>query len=166
MYFGHARAVEWMRSVAAIARTQPATQSGAVELFVLLLFAQLSVARSGRLGEISQVMVAQCHDYHGASIIRRALGVGFSDVRIPASTFRAPLVKGPDRSGDPGHETPVTANQLTARLKFGDQLGVYDLAAEQNFSWIRADRLPIRGDRGEINDVEVSYLQDFRTPML
>lgn len=130
-----------------------------------LLRAQLTIARSGKLGDISQVMVAQCHDYHGVSIIRRALGVGFSDARISAYTFSSPLMKGPDRTGDPEHETLITANQITARFEFGDQLGVYDFAAEQYFSWIRANRLLVRGDRGEINNLEVSYLQDFRTPM-
>jgi hypothetical protein len=130
-----------------------------------LLSAQLAIARSGKLGQVSQVMVAQCHDYHGVSIIRRALGVGFADARITASVFRSPLVVGPGRSGDPDHETVVEANQVTARFEFGDQLGVYDFASEQYFSWIRANRLLIRGDRGEINDLEVRYLQDFRTPM-
>ena len=130
-----------------------------------LLSAQLAIARSGKLGQISQVMVAQCHDYHGVSIIRRALGVGFADVRITASVFRSPLVTGPGRSGDPDHEAVAEANQVTARFEFGDQLGVYDFAPEQYFSWIRANRLLIRGDRGEINDLEVRYLQDFRTPM-
>ena len=130
-----------------------------------LLFAQLAIARSGQLGEISQVLVAQCHDYHGVSIIRRALGVGFSDVRITASSFESPLLRGPDRAGDPTEETWVTSHQVTARLEFGDQLGVYDFATEQYRSWIRANRLLIRGDRGEINNLDVSYLKDFRTPM-
>jgi hypothetical protein len=130
-----------------------------------LLSAQLAIARSGKLGQVSQVMVAQCHDYHGVSIIRRALGVGFADARITASVFRSPLVVGPGRSGEPDHESVVDANQVTARFEFGDQLGVYDFASEQYFSWIRANRLLIRGDRGEINDLEVRYLQDFRTPM-
>jgi predicted dehydrogenase len=130
-----------------------------------LLSAQLAIARSGTLGKISQVMVAQCHDYHGVSVMRRALGVGFADARITASAFRSPLVVGPGRSGDPDRETVVDANQVTARFEFGDQLGVYDFASEQYFSWIRANRLLIRGDRGEITDLEVRYLKDFRTPM-
>jgi hypothetical protein len=130
-----------------------------------LLAAQLSIAGSGTLGRISQVMVAQCHDYHGVSVMRRALGVGFADARITASVFRSPLVKGPGRAGDPEDETVVTAEQITARFAFGDQLGVYDFAPEQYFSWIRANRLLIRGDRGEITDLQVRYLQDFRTPM-
>ncbi len=130
-----------------------------------LLAAQLAIARSGRLGTVSQAMVAQCHDYHGVSVLRRALGIGFEDVTITASVFRSPLVTGPDRTGDPTAERVVTANQLTARFDFGDRLGVYDFAGEQYFSWIRRNRLLVRGERGEISDLEVSYLEDFRTPM-
>lgn len=130
-----------------------------------LLAAQLAIARSGRLGTVSQVLVAQCHDYHGVSVMRKALGIGFEDVTITASLFRSPLVKGPDRTGDPREERTVTATQLTARFDFGDRLGVYDFAGEQYFSWIRANRLLVRGERGEINDLEVRYLKDFRTPV-
>jgi len=131
-----------------------------------LLRAQLAVAASGRLGTISQVLVGQCHDYHGISILRRALGVTFEDATITASLFRSPLAQGPDRTGDPTEERSVTAEQLTARLSFGeDRLGVYDFSGAQYFSWIRRNRLLVRGERGEISDLEVSYLQDFRTPM-
>lgn len=131
-----------------------------------LLSAQLRIAASGRLGAISAVTVAQCHDYHGVSVMRRALGIGFEDAAITAASFDSPLVTGPDRTGDPVEETIVTAHQVTARFDFGDRLGVYDFAAQQYFSWIRANRLLIRGDRGEIADREVRYLHDFRTPAL
>lgn len=130
-----------------------------------LLNAQLSIAGSGRLGQISQVQVAQCHDYHGVSIMRRALGIGFEDARITASTFESPLTRGPSRDGDPVREEVVTAHQAIAHFDFGDRLGVYDFADEQYFSWIRANRLVVRGDRGEIVDLGVRYLKDVRTPM-
>ncbi len=130
-----------------------------------LLQAQLTIAASGKLGTISQALVAQCHDYHGVSILRRALEAGFDSPTITASSFDYPLVKGPSREGEPQAERSVTAHQITARLDFGDRLGTYDFASDQYFSWIRANRLLIRGDRGEIKDTEVRYLQDFRTPM-
>jgi hypothetical protein len=130
-----------------------------------LLRSQLGVAASGRLGTVSQAMVAQCHDYHGVSIIRRALSIGFEEASITARRFRSPLVAGPDREGDPREEIVVTADQLTARLDFGERLGVYDFAAEQYFSWIRANRLLLRGDRGEIDNADLLYLADFRTPV-
>jgi predicted dehydrogenase len=131
-----------------------------------LLRAQLAIAASGRIGRVSYAMVAQCHDYHGISILRRALGVEFEDAVITASRFESPLAVGPGRDGDPTEDTTVTAHQVSARLDFGDRLGVYDFADEQYFSWIRKNRIVIRGDRGEIADTEVRSLLDFRTPML
>jgi hypothetical protein len=130
-----------------------------------ILSAQLAVARSGRIGRPSQVQVAQCHDYHGVSIIRRALGIGADDATISAAVFRSPLVAGPSRLGDPTDELIVTANQTTARFDFGDALGIYDFAPEQYFSWIRGNRLLIRGERGEVADLDVRYAKTFAEPV-
>jgi hypothetical protein len=110
-----------------------------------LLAAQLAIAASGRLGRISQAQVAQCHDYHGVRVMRRALGIGFEDATITAQRFSSPLVAGPDRDGDPVREEVVTAEQ-------------------QYFSWIRRNRLLVRGERGEIVDEHVSWLLDATTP--
>ncbi|GCE22385.1 hypothetical protein [Dictyobacter kobayashii] len=54
---------------------------------------------------------------------------------------------------------------MIASLNFGEQLGIYDFCDEQYFSWIRSPRLLIRGERGEINNNEVRYLQDVQTPI-
>jgi predicted dehydrogenase len=158
--------------VGALVRVHRLTEEGALiqvaEQYHLspLLRAQLAIAASGRIGRVSYAMVAQCHDYHGISILRRALGVEFEDAVITASRFESPLAVGPGRDGDPTEDTTVTAHQVSARLDFGDRLGVYDFADEQYFSWIRKNRIVIRGDRGEIADTEVRSLLDFRTPML
>lgn len=127
--------------------------------------AQLRAAGSGIIGQVSQAMVAQCHNYHGVSLLRRALGIGADPVTVTASVFRYPLVAGPDRDGDPQMEKVVTANQTTARFDFGNKLGVYDFAPEQYFSWIRGNRVLIRGDRGEIENTDVRYIKDFCTPV-
>lgn len=129
-----------------------------------LLAAQLAIAASGRLGTVSQAVVAQCHDYHGVSIMRRALGVRGEDATITASVFESPLLTGPDRAGDPVEERTVTARQVTARFDFGDRLGVYDFAPQQYFSWIRGNRLLVRGDRGEISDLDVRWVETFDRP--
>ncbi|MEH3088394.1 MAG: Gfo/Idh/MocA family oxidoreductase [Microbacterium arborescens] len=129
-----------------------------------LLSAQLEIAASGRIGRPSYALVAQCHDYHGVSVLRRALGVGFEEAAVTASVFRSPLVAGPGRAGDPAEERVVTATQTTARFEFGDRLGVYDFAGEQYFSWIRGNRLLVRGERGEIENDEVRWLRRFDDP--
>ena len=50
-----------------------------------LIAAQISIARSGLLGTVSQAQVAVAHGYHGVSVLRRALGVTFEDAEITAT---------------------------------------------------------------------------------
>jgi hypothetical protein len=130
-----------------------------------LLSAQLEIAHSGRIGRPSQVLVAQCHDYHGVSVMRRALGIGAEDATITASVFESPLLAGPGRHGDPVEEWFVTARQTSARFDFGDRLGLYDFAPEQYFSWIRGNRLLVRGERGEIENTDVRYVKGVGDPV-
>ncbi len=54
---------------------------------------------------------------------------------------------------------------MIAWFEFDGKLGVFDFADAQYFSWIRAGRLLARGDRGEISDLDLRYLLDFRTPV-
>jgi predicted dehydrogenase len=127
--------------------------------------ARLAIVRSGRLGAVSQVQLSVAHDYHAVSLMRKLLGIGFEDVTINAHSFVAPLVAGPDRQGAPSQEKRGQSRQVLAYLNFGDRLAVYDFCDDQYRSWIRSLRVLIRGDRGEINNSEIRYLADFRTPL-
>ena len=128
--------------------------------------ARLAVARSGKLGVVSQVQVSVIQDYHNISLIRKLLGVEFETARITAQRFVSPIMAGPDRQGPPREERIVEVTQTIAYLDFGDKLGVYDYAGDQHRSWIRSPRVLVRGDRGEINTTRVRYLQDFATPIM
>jgi len=127
--------------------------------------ARLAFAKSGLLGTVSQAQVSACHGYHGTSLIRHFLGIGYENVRITARSFRSPLVAGPDRKGPPTEERITSSSQTIAWLDFGDRLGVFDFTGDQYFSWVRGQRLLVRGERGEINNHEASYLADYATPM-
>lgn len=50
-------------------------------------------------------------------------------------------------------------------LDFGNKLGVLDFTGDQYFSWIREKRILVRGERGEIVNDEVSWLQSFDSPV-
>jgi hypothetical protein len=127
--------------------------------------ARLAVVASGKLGSVTQAQVSVAHDYHGVSLLRALLGVGFAEATVTARTFTAPLIGGPDRQGPPREERTVASTQVIAHLDFGDKLGIYDFTGDQYFSWIRALRLLVRGERGEINDREVRFLASFDTPV-
>lgn len=130
-----------------------------------LINAQISIARSGRLGDVDQAQVSLTQGYHGMSIIRRLLGIGAENAVIRASDFRSPFVMGPSRTGDPEQEQITTDPQTIASLDFGDKFAVFDFSSSQHRSWVRSGRLLVRGPRGEINNTEVRYLEDYLTPI-
>ncbi len=126
---------------------------------------RLAFVASGALGAVSQAQVSAAHGYHGISLIRHYLGIGYENARITAYAFTSPLVAGPGRIGPPLKERIAASTQTIARLDFGDRLGVYDFAGDQYFSWIRNERLLVRGERGEIIGQEASYLCNFDEPI-
>ena len=86
-----------------------------------LLRAQLDLAAGGLLGTFTSAQCSVAHDYHGMSLLRRALGIGFESATITAREFSSPLIAGRDRAGDPVEEKTVTSRQVTAHLDFGDK---------------------------------------------
>ncbi len=150
------------------ARVGPAARVQIAEQYPFqpLHAARLALAASGLIGTPSQAQVSVAHGYHGMALLRRALGLAFDDATIVARRVVSPIVAGPDRSGVPAEERVVSSEQVIAQLDFGSKFGVYDFSGDQYFSWIRSPRLLIRGERGEINDTQVRYLADYRTPIV
>ncbi|GCF11222.1 Gfo/Idh/MocA family protein [Dictyobacter arantiisoli] len=136
-------------------------------LFQPLHATRIALARSGKLGTISQVQLSVVHGYHGISLIRQLLGIQFENATISARAHITPLVVGTDKNGNPpAREQIQPSRQVIATLEFGDKFAIYDFAGEQYHSWIRAPRVLIRGERGEITDTHLRYLQDFQTPLM
>jgi hypothetical protein len=125
--------------------------------------ARIAFVQGGKLGRVTQAQLSVCHGYHGMSVLRRLLGIGFEDATICARTFASPIVKGPSRSGPPVEEEVVETKQEIAWLDFGDRLGVFDFVGDQYFSYFRGQRVCVRGERGEIIDDRARYLTDFKT---
>ncbi|WP_334072296.1 gfo/Idh/MocA family oxidoreductase [Paenibacillus sp. A14] len=127
--------------------------------------ARLAVAHSGLLGGVSHVQVSAGHGYHGISLIRHLLGIGFEDAEIRGEQIVSPLIKGPNRHGLPPQELLTDSRQDLALLRFGGRTALYDFTYDQYFSRIRGQRVLIRGHRGEIEGREVRALRDYRTPL-
>ena len=89
--------VRLWHNLPANARIQVAEQYA----FQPLHAARLAFVRAGKLGEISQAQVSVAHGYHGISLIRKFLNIGYENVVIRAFEFQSPLIAGPDRSGPP-----------------------------------------------------------------
>lgn len=131
-----------------------------------LISAQLELVRRGILGEVSEASVSIAHDYHGMSVLRRLLGVGFQNARITARRFTERLQDGPSRQGDPVEDRVVDGVRTSAWLEFeGGMQGTYEFHDQQYRSWIRTPSVLARGARGELRDETVRHLADAFTPV-
>jgi hypothetical protein len=120
----------------------------------------------GIIGRPVQAEVSIGHGYHGMSVIRQMLGIGFELPRMRGLRHVAPVVAGPGRDGPPADERMIESSREIVALDFGDgRLGIHDFDGEQYFSGIRSQRLRVRGTRGEVDDAQVRWLLDHRTPV-
>ncbi len=125
--------------------------------------ARIALARSGLLGTVTEAQLALTHEYHAMGLMRRMLDVGFEPARITARDFRAKVMRQPGRGGPPSEPAIDDETQVFAYLDFPGKLGVYEFTSAQPRSWVRAGRVLLRGERGELNDSELRYMSDFRT---
>lgn len=119
-----------------------------------------SIIESGILGEITQVQLSCCHDYHAASLIRFFLDTGDEMPETSAFTLTDTVNRYNSRAGLLSKLETVTAEEKFVVLKFKDKTALYDFNYEQYFSDIRASRIVIRGTNGEILNNECTYLKD------
>lgn len=129
-----------------------------------LVGAQLAVAGSGLLGTVTDAHVAVAHDYHGLSVLRRALGITFEDAVITARRDARRVLPSPSRAGDPENLDLVDTVHATAWLDFGGRLGTYEFDDVQYRSWVRSPALSVRGERGELRDDVVRHVGADRLP--
>lgn len=126
--------------------------------------ARLAVVASGKIGTPSQAQVSVAHGYHGISLMRKYLGIGFENATITATRIVSPLVNSPGRNGPPATEKVVDSAQIIARFDFENgKTGIFDFTGDQYFSYVRGPRLLVRGERGEIEGETVRYLLDAAT---
>ena len=125
--------------------------------------ARLAIVRSGLLGEVSSARLSVAHGYHGVSLARLYLGVGFEPVTVRADALTDPLLTSNGRDGWYDRLEPVTGKRTVALLKFGERgvgqrTAIFDFSDEQYFSPVRSRHVSVRGTRGEISDNTVNHL--------
>ena len=132
-------------------------------LYQPLHAARLAVIADGRLGPVSSARVSAAHGYHGVSLMRKFLGIGFEDATIRGREFRAPLVEGANRDGPPKRSSnPGIGRDCIGEFDFGDRLGIFNFIDMQYWSYARAHHVVIRGERGEIADLDVRWMRGRR----
>lgn len=127
--------------------------------------ARIKLAASGKLGEITHAQVSFSHGYHAMSLARKLLGIGYENAAVRGVRFAETVVEGPGRYGLPEEEKLAQVGHVVATLDFGGKTALYDFADNQHRSLVRSQRIVVRGSRGEIDNLSLKYLKDFRTPV-
>ncbi len=159
--------LDGLRSLHAALAEFPNARVQVAEQFHLqpLHAARIEAIKRGWIGTPSFARVSVAHGYHGISLMRRYLGIGFELPIITARSFKSPILAGPGRDGPPDEEKIGESEQTLATFDWGDKLGTFDFCGDQYFSWIRGQDVVIRGERGEIINEEMRVLNDFQTPL-
>lgn len=133
--------------------------------FQPMIAARLAVAASGQIGNVYQTNFSLPNGYHAISVHRRALGAGMALPKVWAAQYNHERLGAPGRDGDPGEEAMTAVKQTVFHLDYGDKQAFNDLEGDQCRAWIRREHYNIRGDRGEIYDDDVYYMEDYKTPV-
>ncbi len=113
------------------------------------------------LGDITSVRSASLHGHHGTSIIRHFLEEKCNNCTIQASRQTSWIVKTGGRDSIDTEGTRIQTDRTTATLEFEDgKTGYIDFADVQYHSSIRSSHFSLFGERGEITDDTIRYLNE------
>lgn len=121
---------------------------------------------TGKLGTISNLEIAQAHDYHGMSMMRRLLGVGMENCKITAKMYEFPVNYHCGREGLHTGDKTVTDTRKRGTFVFPNgKVGFFDFSGEQYFNYFRTRHLNLQGDRGEVHDQQAAWLGEDQMPV-
>ena len=115
----------------------------------------------GIIGTPSDLLLSMAHGYHGISVMRRLLGVGYEPCYISARRYQQPLQETCGRGGLVYGGKMMTTARDTANFEFASgKVSYFDFSDEQYFSQIRSRFLRLCGTRGEVFQNTVRYISN------
>ena len=130
-----------------------------------ILAAGLEAVRQGAIGTPQSAYISLAHDYHAASLLRRALMIGRESYEMHGSRRVSPAVNTDSRYGAilDGSVTEEVRDRVLIDFESG-KTAIYDFAPLQYRSYIRSRHFTVRGDRGEWSDTTVYGLDGRNAP--
>ena len=121
----------------------------------------------GLIGRVENINISSLHGYHGVSIIRRYLGVGYGNCTIYGKRYRYDVTETYGREGMcfDGEISSCPRDRLTFEFDNGTT-AFFDFSdPAQYHSFIRTRQLTVQGVRGEIDDLTIRYLTKENVPV-
>lgn len=130
--------------------------------------AKLKVLKEGILGEVNNLSISWAHDYHGISLIRKLLAVGFERAEIYGKNYQFPVAVTDSRYGIKTNGDVIMADRARYTIEFeSGKVAFYDFASNVQYrSKIRGRHLNIQGVRGEMDDETVRCLTEDNQPLI
>ena len=131
-----------------------------------ILLSGLAAVEEGLIGTPSSLYISLLHDYHAASVIRRALQVPVGEAfTVTGAARQNTVIRTDSRTGAILDGSRAAAERMTALISFDSgKSAVYDFSPVQYRSFIRSRHLVVRGDRGEWSDTSVSFADGAGVP--
>jgi len=130
-----------------------------------ILAAGLEAVQKGEVGKPQSAYISLAHDYHAASLLRRALMIGRERYEMHGSRRVSPAVNTDSRYGAilDGSVTEEVRDRVLIDFESG-KTAIYDFAPLQYRSYIRSRHFTVRGDRGEWSDTTIYSLNGQGVP--
>ena len=114
---------------------------------------------SGLFGELKQVKISACHDYHAGSLIRFFLDINDEKPKITEIVLNDEVTRYNSRQG---FINPVKTNskQKIRVFEYEGKSAIYDFNIEQYFSEIRQNQIILNFTNGQIVNDKCTYLKD------
>ena len=130
------------------------------------LMAGLHAITAGKIGVPWSAYLSLAHDYHGASLLRRMLMLGYEPFTVMGCASRHPVTETDSRYGPvlDGRTTDRQRDTLIFSFSSG-KTAVYDFCGVQYHSFIRSRHLTVRGEKGEWSDTQITYVNQNNLPV-
>ena len=124
--------------------------------------ALIGLARSGIIGDPYCLNISLAHEYHGASLMRALLDLNeLEPFTVRAKNYSFPTVETLSRYEEFHDGRIANKTRTAAAFEFANgKTAFYDFDSDQYRSPIRRNYVKIRGQRGEIENNAVRYLDD------
>lgn len=124
--------------------------------------AMLDILRSNIIGEPSCINISLAHDYHGASLMRAFLNIeADTPFFVTAKTYAFPTVETLNRYEKFNDGRVKDKERTIAAFEFADgKAAWYDFDSEQYRSPIRSSYVRVQGEKGELKDNVIRFLDE------
>ncbi len=131
-----------------------------------ILAAGLKAIRQNRIGTVSSMYLSLVHDYHAASLFRKALQIPVGEsYSLRGTRLCNEATETDSRYGavTDGRVNEAQRDMIHISFASGKE-AIYDFCPIQYRSFIRSRHLTVRGSKGEWSDTQLLYLDDENHP--